>query len=309
MARACPGRVYSTLEVARSQGSKREEASKPAERRTRRRVLTVRLPPPARASEWERERERGSDAWGEWKPVRGAAHACRSEAIGGENICTRMAGRALLLIVSFAGEKRKRAREQSLKRSQINFRVCMTVRMASAGSYSPTCQMLRCSEPSMAAQQMIQDPQHPAFSSSSSPGDPEGTIVLRRFFLGKSSACGAYARMERCTMVDAAVGEGTFAGNESSAAHIVSMRRRREAQTAGETYYQASPRPAGSSRDTICANTTAQAVVRPANLRPGPLISIQCNVKNARRHCCRSHTGTRSETLGGRATSTMWERK
>ena len=74
---------------------------------------------------------------------------------------------------------------------------------------------------------MIQDEQHPAFSSSSSPGDPEGTIALLRFFFGKSSACGAYARMDRCTMVDEDVGEGIFAGNESSTAHIFSMRARR----------------------------------------------------------------------------------
>ena len=39
----------------------------------------------------------------------------------------------------------------------------------------------------------------------------------------------------------------------------------------------------------------------------GALISIQCNVKNARRHCRLSHTALRPDTLRARATSTMWE--
>lgn len=130
-------------------------------------------------------------------------------------------------------------------------------------TFAPNASFL---EPSMTAQQMIQEEQHPALSSSSSLGDPGETATLRRFFFGSSSACGAYARMERCTMVDAEVSEGILAGNDSSTAHTISMQRRREAQSANETHCQASPRPAGSSRDTICANTTAQAVVRPANL-------------------------------------------
>lgn len=64
-------------------------------------------------------------------------------------------------------------------------------------------------------QQMMHDEQQPALSSSpTSPPVPLDALP-RLFFLGTSSDGGAYARIERWTMVDEGAADGNCVGNDS----------------------------------------------------------------------------------------------